>query len=59
MGKALIGLIAVLTTSALLAGNVGSGRSDTELAFDDEVVLETKGYLIPVSQVQVSPRVSE
>jgi multidrug resistance efflux pump len=58
MGKASIDLAATLAAMALLAGYVGSGRSDTELAFDDEVVLETKGYLIPVSQVQVSPRVS-
>jgi multidrug resistance efflux pump len=59
MGKASIGLIATLATCALLASQVGSGRSETELAFaDDEIALECKGYLVPVSQIQVSPRVS-
>lgn len=59
MGKASIGLAAALATIALLASYVGSGRSETESAFaDDEIALESKGYLIPVAQVQVSPRVS-
>ena len=59
MRKTSIGLIATITTCALLASHARSGRSETELAFtEDEVALECKGYLVPVSQVQVSPRVS-
>jgi RND family efflux transporter MFP subunit len=59
MGKASIGVAAVLATIALFASGVGSARSRAEAAFDDEdVALENKGYLVPATQVQVSPRVS-
>jgi multidrug resistance efflux pump len=59
MGKASIGLAAVLAAIALPASGVGSARSGVWAALDDEdVALENKGYLVPVTQVQVSPRVS-
>jgi len=59
MGKASIGLAALLSAIALLASGVGSSRSRAEAALQDEdVALESKGYLVPVTQVQVSPRVS-
>ena len=59
MGKALIGLAAVLAAIALFASSFGSPRARAEAALDDEdVALENKGYLVPVTQVQVSPRVS-
>jgi len=58
MGKASIGLAAALGTIALLASGIGAARSRAETTFDEEVALESKGYLVPVAQVQVSPRVS-
>jgi multidrug efflux pump subunit AcrA (membrane-fusion protein) len=59
MGKALIALAAVLAAIALFASSFGSPRARAEAALDDEdVALENKGYLVPVTQVQVSPRVS-
>jgi multidrug resistance efflux pump len=59
MGKASIGLVAVLGTIGLLASGFNPARSGAGTTLDDEeVALESKGYLIPVTQVQVTPRVS-
>ena len=59
MGKGSIDLAAVLATIVLFASGVGSSRCRAEAAFDEEdIALENKGYLIPATQVQVSPRVS-
>jgi multidrug resistance efflux pump len=55
MGTVPIGLL----TIAILAGSVRPAGIGADTTFDDEeVALENKGYLIPVAQVQVSPRVS-
>jgi multidrug resistance efflux pump len=59
MGKASIGFATLLAAIALFASGAGSARPYAEAAVDDdEVALESKGYLIPVTQVQLSPRVS-
>lgn len=60
MKTASIGLVTVLGTMAFLARGGEPGRPGAVTVFSDDadVALENKGYLVPVAQVQVSPRVS-
>jgi RND family efflux transporter MFP subunit len=59
MWKSSLGLILIAGAIAVLVSAIKPARTGAGVAQEQgEVALETKGYLVPIEQVQVSPRVA-